>query len=333
MPRATRDAAPVLLESREDWLSRFPDFPPRSDFEAFAAVPLLFEGGVFGCMGLGFPHRGGFDVADVDLLVAIARQGAQALERARLYEEREYVARTLQAGLLPRALPEIPGLEVAVRYRPVGDGSEVGGDFYDLFRVGDDAWLVAIGDVCGKGAQSAVLSGIARSTVRALALGGPQFALHPAALLEGVNAALLREESAVALATAACAVVRPSDDGAFDVRLAAAGHPPPLVLRADGTVEAVDAPGRMLGVAPDAAPEPAELCLAAGDLLLLYTDGVLDARIGLETFGEERLRIALASAAGQSAADVLVRIDEAIRAFADGPARDDKALMALRVAG
>src|SRR3712207_9574883 len=111
---------------------------------------MLFEGGVPGCMGLGFPDAGAFDVADVDLLVAIARQGAQALERARLYSEREYVARTLQAGLLPRGLPEIPGLDVAVRYRPIGDGRQVGGDFYDLFDIAAGRWLVAVGDARGK---------------------------------------------------------------------------------------------------------------------------------------------------------------------------------------
>src|SRR3712207_3444364 len=148
---------------------------------------MLFEGGVPGCMGLGFPDAGAFDVADVDLLVAIARQGAQALERARLYEERAYVARTLQAGLLPRRLPPIDGLDVAVRYRPLGDGSEVGGDFYDLFDLDGSCWLVAVGDICGKGTAAAVLTGIVRSTVRALALRDRD----PSAILDGVNAALL----------------------------------------------------------------------------------------------------------------------------------------------
>ena len=334
MPRAARDAAPVLLASREDWLARFPGFPPRGDFEAFAAVPLLFEGDVPGCMGLGFPGKGGFDVADVDLLVAIARQGAQALERARLYEERAYVARTLQAGLLPGALPEIPGLDVAVHYRPVGDGSEVGGDFYDLFAVGDDAWLFAIGDVCGKGARSAVLSGVARSTVRALALAPHDGAAEPAAVIEGVNAALLREESPAALATAACGVVRPASgdgSGSFAVRLSAGGHPPPLLLRASGTLEALDLRGRMLGVGLGADAATAERVLHPGDLLLLYTDGVLDARTGRETFGELRLRETLRAAAGEPAPEVLRLIDDAVRAFAPGRPRDDKALMALRV--
>ena len=331
MPRAARDAAPVLLESREAWLRRFPDFPPRGDFEAFAAVPLLFEGGVPGCMGLGFPDRGAFDVADVDLLVAIARQGAQALDRARLYEERAYVAQTLQSGLLPRALPDIPGLEVAVRYRPVGDGSEVGGDFYDLVQLGDEAWLLAIGDVCGKGAQSAVLSGIVRSTIRALALAAPEDAVAPAVVLEGVNSALLREGSVAALATAACGLLRPRSADTFAVRLSAAGHPPPLLLRGDGTIEAVEAPGAMLGIGPNAAPATTDVELRPGDLLLLYTDGILDARTGRETFGEQRLRRTLAACAGEPAAAALRRIDTAVREYSPGPVRDDKALMALRV--
>ena len=329
MPTAARSAAPVLLGSRDEWLERFPGFAPRGDFEAFAAVPLLFEGTVPGCMGLGFAERRGFAVEDVDLLVAIARQGAQALERARLYEERAYVARTLQAGLLPRALPDIPGLEVAVRYRPVGDGSEVGGDFYDLFAIEDGSWMLAIGDVCGKGTEAAVLTGVVRSTIRALALAGA--AAGPEAALRGVNAALLRESSPNSLATAACGVLRAEGDG-FAVRLVAGGHPPPLVLRAGGEVETVEAPGRMLGVGPAPDLEPVTVRVGPSDLLLLYTDGVLDARRGRETFGEQRLRDALAGGAGHAAATVLREIDEAVRAFAPGRARDDKALLALRVA-
>jgi PAS domain S-box-containing protein len=330
MPAAARLASPVLLDSREHWLRRFPHVPPRGDFEAFAAVPLLFEGGVPGCMGLGFPEARTFDAADVDLLVAIARQGAQALERARLYEERAYVAQTLQAGLLPRALPEIPGIEVAVRYRPVGDGSQVGGDFYDLFAVGREAWMLAIGDVCGKGTEAAVLTGVVRSTIRALALAVPAGAPGPADVLTGVNAALLLEAGARALATAACAVVRPAPDG-FAVTLSAGGHPPALVLRAGGAVEEVEAPGRMLGVAPSPRLTTAELVLGPGDLLLLYTDGILDARSGRETFGEQRLRDALGAATGGAASTVVRAVDRAVRAFAPGRPRDDKALMALRV--
>ena len=328
MPTAVRTARPVLLESREAWLRRFPAFRPRGDFEAFAAVPLLAEDHVPGCMGLGFPDAGGFDDADVDLLVSIARQGALALERAQLYEERAYVARTLQSGLLPRALPPIPHLEVAVRYRPLGDGSEVGGDFYDLFATDPGEWMLAIGDVCGKGTEAAVLTGVVRSTVRALAVASPS--AEPDAVLAGVNSALLREDAPEALATACCALLRPAPGGC-DVTLAAGGHPHPLVLRADGTVEEVPATGRMLGVAVRPELRRQALRLEPGDLLLLYTDGVPEARYGTAAFGEDRLRRALARAAGEPPAAVVASIDEAVRAFAPGPVRDDTALMAVRV--
>ncbi|HEX8204703.1 MAG TPA: PP2C family protein-serine/threonine phosphatase, partial [Solirubrobacteraceae bacterium] len=130
--------------------------------------------------------------------------------------------------------------------------------------------------------------------------------------------------------TAACGLVRPAAGG-FAVRLSAGGHPPPLVLRAGGTVESVDVPGRMLGVGPGASPGTAEIVLGRGDLLLLYTDGVLDARAGRSTFGEDRLRDALAATSREPAAEVVRRIDDAVRAFAPGRVRDDKALMALRV--
>ena len=326
MPEAARTGAPVLLHSRAEWLLRFPGLPPRGEFEAFAAVPLLFESGVAGVMGLGFPDVRSFDAGDVEMLVAIARQGAQALERARLYEERAYVARTLQAGLLPRALPEIEGLDVAVRYRPIGDGSEVGGDFYDVTALDDTGWLVTVGDICGKGTGAAVLTGVMRSTIRALAL-------HEAdvgALLEGVNAALLREDSPQALASMACATVRRTGSG-FALRLAAGGHPPPLIRRRDGTVEVVDAGGPMLGWQPELELTQVDAHLDGGDLLLLYTDGIIDARRDRgEPFGERRLHEALGAGAGRDAQGTLDLVDGAVRAHAPGPPRDDKALLAIR---
>ncbi|HWT91484.1 MAG TPA: SpoIIE family protein phosphatase, partial [Solirubrobacteraceae bacterium] len=327
LPTAARDGSPVLLRSREAWLERFPDVPPRGDFEAFAAVPLLFEGGVAGVMGFGFADARSFDAADVDMLLAIGRQGAQALERARLYEERAYVARTLQEGLLPRALPWIPGLDLAVRYRPLGDGAEVGGDFYDVVPLDDGAWLVVVGDICGKGTAAAMLTGVMRTTIRALAL----LEHRPEALVRGVNEALRREASPQALATLACAAVRPSRNG-FAMRLVACGHPAPLLLRASGSVEPVPAGGPMLGVGADPALDVVDLELGDGDLLLLYTDGVLDARVVRgEPFGEARLRSSLAAAAGRDATGVLDAVDGAVRAYAPGPPRDDTALLALRV--
>jgi PAS domain S-box-containing protein len=327
MPEAARTAAPVLLRSRVEWLERFPDVLPRGDFEAFVAMPLLFEDSTRGVMGLGFADPRDFDEADVEMLLAIARQGAQALERARLYEEREYVARTLQEGLLPRELPDIPGLDVAVRYRPIGEGTQVGGDFYDLFAVDEGCWLVAVGDVCGKGSEAAVQAGVVRNTIRALAVRESK----PTEILTAVNEALLREPQAAALSTAACGTVCLDGAGPVIVRLSGGGHPPPLVLRASGEVEEVDIPGPMLGVAPDPTLVETELRLERGDTLLLYTDGVIDARQHSEVFGEARLREAFAAGAGLDAAGMLETIDSAVRAFHPGPPRDDKALLAVRV--
>jgi PAS domain S-box-containing protein len=330
VPTAVRDRAPVLLGSRAEWVERFP-IPPRGGFEAFSAVPLEFEGAVLGCMGLGFTDPREFDEGELALLVSIARQGGQALERARLYEERAYVARTLQEGLLPREVPPIEGLEIAVHYRPLGDGSEVGGDFYDVFPGPRENWIVAVGDVCGKGTQAAVLTGVVRNTIHALALTEDD----PHALLCRVNDMLLRQDRpTMSLASAVCGALR-RDERGFALVLASGGHPPPLVLRATGgPVEVVEAPGRLLGVEPDPPIHRREVLLAPGDLLLLYTDGVTDARnAARELFGEDRLRAALAGAAGRSAEAAVTAIYSAVRAHAPGPLADDKALVALRVAG
>ena len=329
MPIAARTGAPVLVATRQEWLQRFPGLHPRTEFEAFAAVPLLFEDGVIGVMGIGYPDKRNFPAADVEMLMAIGRQGAQALDRARLYEERAYVARTLQEGLLPRALPEIDGLELAVRYRPIGDGSEVGGDFYDVVPLNDGTWLAAVGDICGKGTGAAVLTGVMRSTIRALALHATD--LEP--MLSGVNAALLRERSPNALASMGCATLR-RNGTAVEACVATGGHPPPLILRRDGAVELVASRGPLLGVEEEPELTIARERLEPGDLLLLYTDGVIDARrAGLAPCGEQRLHEALAAGAGGDAQAVLEGIDVALRAYAPGPPRDDKALLAIRATG
>jgi PAS domain S-box-containing protein len=326
MPLAVRERLPVLLGSREAWLRRFPQVPPRGPFSSFAALPLLFEGEARGCMGLGFAEERDFDADTVELLLAIARQGAQALERARLHDERTWVARTLQEGLLPRMLPDVPGVELAVRYRPVGDGSEVGGDFYDVVEVEDGEHLLVVGDVCGKGAAAATLTGFVRATIRAVALDDAS----PGHVLERVNRALLAHDAPGALATVACGVLRRTDEGAT-VRLVTAGHPPALVLRAGGEVETVATHGRLLGAVRDARLDEAEVRLGRGDVLLLYTDGVIDARVGRGTFGETRLRDAVAAARGGSAAAVVDAVDAAVRAASPGARRDDEALLALRI--
>ena len=111
-----------------------------------------------------------FDEQDVELAQELARRCATAIDNARLYSDRAYIARTLQQSLLPVELPDIPGIETAARFRPTGEGNEVGGDFYDVFETGNRGWTVVMGDVCGKGPDAAAVTALARYTLRAAAM-------------------------------------------------------------------------------------------------------------------------------------------------------------------
>jgi serine phosphatase RsbU (regulator of sigma subunit) len=324
MAEAVRRRSTVVVESRERWLADYAN-PPGGDFQAFLAVPLVFEGRARGCMGLGLPLPGAPDEQDVGLLNAIARQGAQAVERARLFDERASIARTLQAGLLPRELPLTPGIELAVRYVPVGGGSAVGGDFYDVLELYEGTWLAAVGDVCGKGAQAAVHSGLLRTTIAGMAL----HAASPVEILELANRALMRQGQSWPYATVVATTFQVTPSG-LHVDVASAGHPPALVRRTDATLEEVDAEGLMIGVQEELTLRASELSLRAGDALVLYTDGMVDARREEERFGEQRLAEAVAAAPADSAEALAEHVASAVARFETGAPRDDRALLVVR---
>ena len=327
---ALRTRAPVWLERRADW-APWPDLAASIDrFDALAVVPLVVSGRALGAISLSFTRPRSLTTGEQAFLLALADLAAQALDRARVHEERAYVARTLQAGLLPDSLDDAPGLEVAVRYHSIADGGEVGGDFYDFFDIGAERWLVAVGDVAGKGSAAAVLTGLARHTLRAIATREER----PAAMLGFLNEALRRQSSDAAFCTVGCATLARSGDG-FAARLASGGHPYPLLVRAGArTAEEVLVRGTLLGVEPDPSLEEVEIELVPGDLLVLCTDGVEDAR-GPDggRFGEDRVIAAVGAAAGGSAEEVAAAVDAAIEAHEDGrPRRDDRAIVVLRVA-
>ncbi|HEX2038647.1 MAG TPA: SpoIIE family protein phosphatase [Acidimicrobiales bacterium] len=258
-----------------------------------------------------------------------ATERKQAEEELRASHERfASLNRTLQASLLPPLLPEIFGLEVAARYRPAGHGLDVVGDFYDLFEVGEDGWGVVIGDVCGKGVEAAALTALARYTVRAAAMRERV----PSRVLEMLNEAVLGTDTGERFCTAVFALVVPDGDG-MACTLACGGHPLPLVLRADGTVESVGSPGTLLGLWPE--PELADegVTLSAGDALVFYTDGALEARHGREQLGEERLKEIVGRCAGLRAPEVADAVAEGVEAFELGVAGDDLAVVVLRVPG
>ena len=192
-------------------------------------------------------------------------------DNERLYDEQRQIAETLQLSLLPQHLDAPPGLSIAARYWPAGSANLIGGDFYDAFRVDDDRWAIAIGDVCGKGIEAASLTGLARHTLRAAA----RYATSPAEVLSAVHQALLDHEPPT-FCTACFAFVTPLPDGTERIELSLGGHPQPLLRRADGQVEAIGERGTLLGMI-EPILSTTIVDVKSGDLVVLYTDGLTDA--------------------------------------------------------
>jgi PAS domain S-box-containing protein len=325
---ALRTGEPVYLETLDDW-ERYPQLRAviTGAFEAMVVIPIAFGGRVFAALVLCNRTARRFMAGDRAFLRALADQAANALERARLYEERAYVARTLQEGLLPDRLADIPGLEVAVRYHSIADGGAVGGDFYDCFAMSPGRWLVAVGDVAGKGTAAAVLTGLARHTLRAIALRDER----PEDMLRFLNEAMRSQSSETAFCTVGL-VRLDRTAGGFAACLAFGGHPYPLLVRTGGRAEEVVVRGTLLGVEAEPVLQPRVLELAAGDTLVLYTDGVVDARDAAgERFGEARLLAAVDAAAGAAADAVAATVDETVAALEPARTRDDRAIVVLRV--
>jgi PAS domain S-box-containing protein len=265
---------------------------------------------------------------DLALAEDLARRAGMALEQARLYEERRRVADTLQRSLMPPAFPDVPGLDVSSRYRPAGDATQVGGDFYDLFPTDDGAWGLALGDVSGKGAQAAAIMGIARYTIRTAALSDQR----PSSILKTLNEALLRQTEDQRFCTVVYARVRMNATGAR-LTLACGGHPPPLIVRSDGIVESTEVTGVLIGAFPDVEIEDRPLDLGPGDALVLYSDGVVEERRGEEQFGQRRLGTLLAGTPGLPAREIVDLVISAVEGFSLDAPHDDIAVVVVRVQG
>jgi Stage II sporulation protein E (SpoIIE) len=264
--------------------------------------------------------------ACVGAVLALLATGALHVAVAHMREQRsrlEFVAQTLRRGLLPSALPETPGLQVDAHFQPLGAGSEVGGDFYDVFVDGGDVWLI-VGDVCGKGAEAAVLTGFLRNTTAAYARDGAS----PAAVLARVNEAMLRQDFAGRFATAVLARLSRRESGVH-ATLAVAGHPPALHARGGGEVDELGTPGTLLGVFADAAIADVAATLHAGDAIVLYTDGLTEAHAP-RLLTPERLLEQLRGPPS-SPRDAIDALLELVRP--GEPVRDDIAILAVRVDG
>jgi serine phosphatase RsbU (regulator of sigma subunit) len=292
-------------------------------FASAMVVPLTARGRTLGAITFASGPSRTYGEDDLDIAVDLARRAALGLDNARAYETQREIAGTLQRSLLPPALPDIGAFSVAATYKTPGDTVLVGGDFYDLFPLRGPGWGIAIGDVQGKGSGAATLTALARYTVRAGALT----LRNPKQVLRTLNDAVLRESSDRFL-TIALLTLQPARE-ALRARLCLAGHPMPFVVRSTGEVEQVGRPGTLLGVVPEVDLAVVTFDLRPGDLIVLFTDGLIEARRDGEEFGNGGVREVLASCAGLLPGQVISALEEAVTAFGRGEPRDDMAILVL----
>jgi serine phosphatase RsbU (regulator of sigma subunit) len=291
-------------------------------------VPIRARDTVLGAITLVSADSGRrFGTHELALAEDLGLRAGTSVDNARLYRTRSAIAQTLQASLLPPALPQIPGLETAALFRAAGEGHEVGGDFYDLFPTGKNQWFAVMGDVCGKGAEAAAVTALARYTIRA-AVVRHRF---PAGILRWLNDAMLRQTTGSGrFATIACVRLDLEPDG-ISATAAVGGHPCPRVLRATGLVEELGVPGTLLGAVRRVRIEDRSTRLAPGDALVLYTDGLTEAGAPDRVWTPTQLDSAVAGARRQSAQGIVDHLERAALGDSPAPLRDDIALLAIRV--
>lgn len=256
-----------MLQEAEDRTSKeLIDVVRRLDLNSVACVPIAIGRRVIGTLTLArsFPEAE-LDMADVDALAAVADRAAAALENAGLFQQQREIAETLQIVLTPKTLPRVPGFRLAARYQPLSLVGHVGGDFYDVFPIADGRTAVLVGDIAGKGVKAAAAVGLARYTLRSTIALDP----NPATVITRINESLLEEEQ---MCTLAYAILENHGDR-FRLRVTLAGHPPVVVVTADGSVERLGEPCPPVGVMAEVVPIEVERWLAPGDTIVMYTDG------------------------------------------------------------
>ncbi|MEE1942387.1 SpoIIE family protein phosphatase [Streptomyces sp. TRM 70361] len=264
-PETERALVERIAAARRPLLDTVPeDIRPRG---AFAGYPLVSGGELLGVLSL--TTRLTLPGSTLSVLESIADQIAVGIQQDRLMHRLREATRALEEPLLPPRLPELPGFDLAARYHPFGSGLHIGGDFYDAFTVPDGRHVLVLGDVCGKGPGAAAITGLVRHTLWAAAQQDPE----PAHVLGLVNRALRRQSTPFCTLTYAVLTPYPGPDGSARLRLVSAGHPAPLLRRADGTTVPLEIRGPLLGVLEELHHPVAEVALSPGETLVLYTDG------------------------------------------------------------
>jgi sigma-B regulation protein RsbU (phosphoserine phosphatase) len=259
---------------------------------------------------------------DLRVLELLARTAAVAIERSRDAQVRAQQLAELQSSLLPRELPEIPGLGVAASFRPGDRSLEVGGDFYDVFEISPGCWGFIVGDVCGHGAEAAAVTALTRHTAKAIASREPD----PVNVLAAVSEAL-RRSGYERFCTAVYGRLE-LRAGRVEICLASGGHPAPVVRRADGRVRTLSDHGPLLGVFDDATFPQLSVTLEPGDALVTYTDGLVE-RNPLVPDGDA-LAALLGSLPAADAAGLIAAIEHAAIPPVPATGRDDIAILVLR---
>ena len=288
-------------------------------------VPMRVPARAVGVMTLGTVGSGPrLRADDVELAEQLARRAAVAVENARLHTKLMGIAETVQRSLLPQALPAIPGWEVASLYKPAETELrvDVGGDFFEFFEH-EGTWFAIFGDVGGKGVSAASITALMRHGARVACRSEPQ----PAAILGRLDEALAQQPGDT-LCTALCLCLHRDH-----IVISSAGHPPAILVAVDGTLREAPTAGPLLGAFPGCERPEERVELLPGELLVLYTDGVIEARGRDGRLGAERLRALLSEHAGSHPHSLLDRLEARLEEFSLAPARDDVAAVALRTRG
>lgn len=290
-------------------------------------VPIKAGSHVLGTIGLpSFHDPQAFDQLRIWVAEELAARAAVAISNVRMYEERAKIAETLQRSLLPPQLPVVEGLDLAASYRAGGEGVEVGGDFYDVFEIGG-RWCILIGDVSGKGAAAAAATSLARYTTRGMMVNE----LDPSEALTAVNDVLCAQFGSHQFCTMVCATMGIEQDH-VSVEMTLAGHPQPVVLRADSRIEVAGEPGTLLGAIDEPLLRNSRLQLRSGDTLLLYTDGITEMPTGADRRLEQDGLVSLLEKwRGRGAAQLIDHLERELEKVRAGAERDDAAMLVVQL--
>jgi serine phosphatase RsbU (regulator of sigma subunit) len=304
------------------------EFLVRSGYQSAVVMPLIARGRLLGTLSFFYLYDGRrYDPEHLALMRDLSDRAATVLDNANMYAARTHLARTLQRSLLPESLPALDQVALSSAYHPVGEGNEVGGDFYDVFTTPLGCWLV-VGDVCGKGPEAAAVTALVRHSIRAFAFVRPS----PAQVLGAVNEVMLGHALSQRFATV---VLVRLDFTSEPVRavIAGAGHPPPVLLAADGSTRCPNLRGMMLGVRPGSNVLDVEVELEPGSTLVLYTDGLLDAGAPRRGVTPRELCRLLVDHAGAAPQLIVQQLERLALSSGAGRLRDDVAIVVARVDG